>query len=100
MKYEIQIKMVDDLTHGNFYSPEERFKSAVDCTRQSIESILYDYPVVVKYNDKGSIVIDVNTSNLFTIDELEEKIKTSFCDNHGRKYKEFASVQIESEALE
>lgn len=93
MKYEVRIQMKANLDSGSFDSPEERFQSAVSCTKKSISSILYDYSVLVDCA-KSVITITAEEPNLFTVNELQEMLKPALCDGDSITYPEFDLVSV------
>ncbi|EGQ7962061.1 hypothetical protein HRO21_003742 [Vibrio parahaemolyticus] len=94
MKYEILIPMLKDIDSGIFDSAEDRFQSALHCSKSAIESILYDYPVEIEAN-RYSITINVKQPGLFTIDELKELLLPAFRSESGETFPEFGVIKVQ-----
>ncbi len=92
--YEIVISIKDGFSYGSFDNPADRFQSAVDCSKSSIESILYDFPVDIQV--QGNIIsITEKKANLFTEKELKEMLKPAFCDENGHTFPEFGGIKLQ-----
>lgn len=93
MKYEVLIPMKEGLDRGEFDSTEERFQSAINCSKSVIESILDAYPVEVDVHE-NIITIALEQTDLFTEDELKEMFKPVFCDGNGYVFPEFGVIKV------
>ncbi|EGR3195821.1 hypothetical protein C5S20_RS23285 [Vibrio parahaemolyticus] len=85
--------MASDLDEGFFDSAEERFHSALGCSKDAIESIFYDHPVQVNL-ESNVITIEFEQSSEVNEHKLKEMIKPAFCDTSGHKFPEFRVIEV------
>ncbi|EGQ8947310.1 hypothetical protein MX715_002684 [Vibrio parahaemolyticus] len=93
MKYKVLAHMASDLDEGFFDSAEERFHSALGCSKDAIESIFYDHPVQVNL-ESNVITIEFEQSSEVNEHKLKEMIKPAFCDTSGHKFPEFRVIEV------
>ncbi len=65
------------------------FTSAINCARECIESVLYDFDAVVTVTDD---LLTITTDEI-SEKECKEKIQGCFCDSAGNVYPEFLRVE-------
>ena len=94
MKYKIVVHMTSDLNEGSFDSAEERFLTAVGCSKGAIESIFYDHPVQVNL-ESNVITIEFEQSNEVNEQQLKEMINPAFCETSGNIFPEFQVIEVE-----
>ncbi|EGR1226474.1 hypothetical protein JL857_23720 [Vibrio parahaemolyticus] len=93
MKYKVVVHMASDLDEGAFDSAEERFHSALGCSKGAIESIFYDHPVQVNL-ESNVITIEFEQSSEVHEQQLKEMIKPAFCETSGHKFPEFQVIEV------
>lgn len=95
MKYKIIVHMTPDLDGEGFNSAEERFLSAVNCAKHSIESIFYDFDV--KINSESNVIsIEFDQLNAVQNQQFYGMIKPTFYDSAGNMYPEFQKIEFET----
>ncbi|EKO3478621.1 hypothetical protein F2K80_001551 [Vibrio fluvialis] len=93
MKYKVVVHMASDLDEGPFDSAEERFQSALGCSKGAIESIFYDHHVQVNL-ESNVITIEFEQSSEVNEQQLKEMIKPAFCETSGHKFPEFRVIEV------
>jgi len=79
--------------HRAYGTTDERFASAVDCARTSIESVLYDLDAAVSVE---GCEISIAVSGI-TASECNKRIQGCFRNREGAFYKEFLSIELLSQ---
>ena len=75
--------------HKNNEVSIEDFTSAVNCAKECIESVLYDFGAVITVTGDTIIIAIDDVTEM----ECKEKIKGCFCDSAGNVYPEFLRVE-------
>ena len=92
MKYVFDVEPNLLLDQDFFGDSEIAFSSALNCTCVSIQSVLFDYSVVVECIDKSIEVSWGDIAPPFTLAECSLLIGGSFRDANGKLYPEFKGV--------
>ena len=93
MKYVFTAEQNASEDQTFFDDTDTAYLSALNCARGSIESIFYDYPVMVVCTPPN---IEVSSDDLvmpFTLSECKALIIQSFQDANGDFYPEFKGVE-------